>query len=75
MVSSTLPAYLVPRLGFSPLPFGAIDGLYQGVTGLARLLGGFLADRTRRHKEMAALGYGPSAISKIFLLEPRRGCC
>jgi MFS family permease len=68
MVASTLPAYLVLHLGFSPMAFGAIDGLYQGVTGLTRLLGGFIADRTRRYKEMAAIGYGLSAISKVFLL-------
>jgi MFS family permease len=68
MVASTLPAYLVLHLGFTPMAFGAIDGLYQGVTGVTRLLGGYLADRFRRYKEMAAIGYGLSALCKVFLL-------
>jgi MFS family permease len=68
MVASTLPAYLVLHLGFTPMAFGAIDGLYQGVTGLTRLLGGYIADRFRRYKEMAAIGYGLSALCKLFLL-------
>jgi MFS family permease len=68
MVSSTLPAYLVLHLGFTPVAFGAIDGLYQGVTGLTRLLGGYLADRSHRYKEMAAVGYALSAVSKAFLV-------
>jgi len=68
MVASSLPAYLVLQLGFTPLAFGAIDGLYQGATALTRLVGGFLADRTRRYKEVAAIGYAISTVSRLLLL-------
>ncbi|MEO7274978.1 MAG: MFS transporter [Vicinamibacterales bacterium] len=68
MVASTLPAYLVLHLGLSPLAFGTIDGLYHGVTGLTRLVGGFIADRSRRYKQIAALGYALSAICKLALV-------
>jgi MFS family permease len=68
MVVAILPLYLVYTLGFSPLQFGVVDGVQQGAAAIVRVLGGFLADRTRRHKEVAALGYGISAASRLGLL-------
>jgi MFS family permease len=68
MVASILPAYLVLQLGVSPMVFGAIDGVYQGVGSLVRWIGGAAADRSRRHKELAAAGYGLSALCRIGLL-------
>jgi hypothetical protein len=68
MVNSILPIYLVFALRFTPLEFGVIDGLYQGVAGLLRLAGGVLADAHRRYKEVAAVGYGLSAVCKLGLL-------
>jgi MFS family permease len=68
MVSSILPAYLLVQLQYSPLAFGFIDGLYQGVSAIARLASGVLADRWQRYKAMAAAGYGLSAICKLGLL-------
>ena len=40
MVSAILPLYLVVSLGFSPLQFGLVDGLYQGAKAAAHLLRG-----------------------------------
>jgi MFS family permease len=68
MVSSILPLYLVLYLGLSPLQFGVVDGLYQGVTALVRVAGGFIADRSHRHKEVAAAGYALSAVCKLGML-------
>ncbi len=68
MVAAILPIYLVFALGASPLQFGIIDGIYQGVSALVRLASGFLADRWRRHKEVAAVGYGLSAACKAGLV-------
>jgi MFS family permease len=68
MVSTILPLYLVYTLGFSPLQFGIVDGLQQGAAALVRVAGGFAADRTRRHKEVAILGYGLSAFARLGLL-------
>src|SRR4051812_5034705 len=68
MVSSMLPVYLVVYLHLSPLAFGTIDGLYQGFAAVARLGGGFIADRWRNHKTVAALGYGLSAACKLLFL-------
>jgi MFS family permease len=69
MVHSLLPVYLVLHLHMSPLQFGTIDGIYSGMaTALLALAGGFLADRTRRPKEIAAMGYGVSAACKLLFL-------
>jgi MFS family permease len=68
MVVTVLPLYLVYVGGFSPLAFGLIDGIYNGATAIVRLAGGFIGDRWRRHKEVAATGYGISAICKLLLL-------
>ena len=69
MVNSVIPVYLVLYLHTSPLQYGAVDGLYNGFAVAAlSLAGGLVADRTRRHKEVAAAGYGLSAICKLALL-------
>ncbi|WP_328303007.1 MFS transporter [Streptomyces sp. NBC_00435] len=68
MVTAVLPLYLVAGLGLSPLGFGALDGLYNGVSALVQLAGGHLADRIRNHKLVAGIGYGLSAVCKPLLL-------
>lgn len=68
MVVAVLPLYLVYVGGFSPLAFGLIDGIYNGATAIVRLVSGYAGDRWRRHKEVAATGYGLSAICKLLLL-------
>ncbi|MDQ3944406.1 MAG: MFS transporter [Actinomycetota bacterium] len=71
MVNAVLPLYLMLTLGFTPLQFGLFDGAYQGMTGLLRIAGGLVADRRRRYKEVAGLGYGVSAVCKLGLLASR----
>ncbi|MGR3872997.1 MFS transporter [Streptomyces graminifolii] len=69
MVTAVLPLYLVTGLGLSPLGFGLLDGIYNGFSALVRLAGGHLADRGGgRHKWIAGLGYGVSALCKPLLL-------
>lgn len=68
MVTAVLPLYLVLGLGFSPLQFGVLDGLYTGVTAVVRIIGGNLADRWQRRKLVAGVGYGISAAGKLGLL-------
>ena len=47
--------------------FGVIDGLYQGVTAIARLASGIVADRWR-DTSWWRLGYALSAVCKLGLL-------
>lgn len=68
MVAAVLPIYLVFSLGLSPLQFGLVDGLYKGAAALAGLVGGLWADRWRRHRDVAGVGYGLSALCKLGLL-------
>jgi MFS family permease len=69
MVNSVLPVYLVLHLHLSPLQYGAIDGVYNGIAVvLVSLAAGLVADRSKRHKEVALTGYGLSAICKLALL-------
>ncbi|QLE74969.1 MFS transporter [Streptomyces rectiverticillatus] len=69
MVTAVLPLYLVAELGLSPLGFGLLDGIHNGVSALVRLVGGRFADRgPGGHKAVAAAGYGLSALCKPLLL-------
>jgi len=69
MVGAVLPLYLTLQLGFTPLQFGAFDGVYQAVAAIAAIGTARLADRTFRHREFAGLGYGMSASTRFgFLL-------
>ncbi|MFI8520273.1 MFS transporter [Streptomyces sp. NPDC085481] len=68
MVTAVLPLYLVMGLGLSPLGFGMLDGVQNGVSALVQLTGGHLADRVRDHKLIAGIGYGLSALVKPLLL-------
>lgn len=68
MVATVLPLYLVFSLGVSPLVLGAIDGLYRGAAAIVQVAGGFASDRLQRHKEVATLGYGISALCKVGLV-------
>ncbi len=68
MVTAVLPLYLTYVLRFSPLAFGFFDGLYQGVSAVVRIWGGLIADRRRRCKEVAAVGYATSALCKLGLV-------
>jgi MFS family permease len=68
MVTAILPLYLMLGLHLGPLGYGVVDGLYTGATALLRLVGGYLADRIRRRKAIAVVGYGLSAVAKLGLL-------
>jgi MFS family permease len=72
MVASVLPMYLVLHLNVSPLAFGTLDGLYHGITAVTRWGSGIVADRWRRHKEVAAVGYAISAVCRLGLLAAGR---
>jgi MFS family permease len=68
MVATVLPLYLLYTVGLSPLLYGVVDGVYQAGAALVRIAGGFVGDRWRRHKEVAAFGYGISAFCKPALI-------
>jgi len=68
MVTTVLPIFLVVHLGLTPLHLGIVEGLYQGITALLRVIAGAAADRLRRFKEIAVIGYGLSAMSRLVMV-------
>ncbi len=68
MVAAILPLYLVTIRGLDPAQFGVIDGIYQGGSAVVRIAFGFAADRLRRYRDVAGIGYGLSAVSKLGLI-------
>jgi MFS family permease len=68
MVTTILPLYLLVTLRFSPFQVGMMDGIYQGAAVLVTVISGLVADRWRRPKQVAASGYGLSALCKLAFL-------
>jgi MFS family permease len=62
-----LPQFLVTVLGAGPMVFGLIEGAAETVASLGRLISGFLADRLRRRKPLAAIGYTVANLAKPLL--------
>jgi MFS family permease len=60
--TSLLPRLLTTTLGASPAALGLIEGVSDGVAGVARLLGGPLADDPDRRRRVAVGGYTTTAI-------------
>lgn len=68
MVAAVIPIFLTVQLGFSPAAFGLFQAAYELANALLRMVGGMVADRTRRPKETAAFGYGLSTLTRVGLL-------
>lgn len=67
-VTAILPLYITGFLGMSTIAFGFLDGLYQGVSAVVRIAGGYTSDRIGRPKWVAFFGYGIAAIARVGLL-------
>lgn len=68
MVGTVLPIFLVLHLGLTPLHFGVVEGLYQGLTAVLRVASGVAVDRLRQPKLIALIGYGMSAVSRLAMV-------
>ena len=68
MVASVLPLYLTAVVGLSPVAYGFLDGIHQGVSAFVRIAGGDAGDRGGQPKWVAAAGYGASALSRIAMV-------
>lgn len=67
-VAAILPLYITGVLGLSTIAFGFLDGLYQGVSALVRIAGGYTSDRTDQPKWIAFSGYALAAAARVGLL-------
>ncbi len=68
MVNAVLPLYLTAEVGMGLVAYGFVDGLYQGVSALLRVAGGYAGDRHDRPKWVAVAGYGISAASRLAMV-------
>jgi MFS family permease len=68
MVASVLPLFFMLQLGFSPLQFGVVDGVYQGLGAVLCIFAAVAADRRQRHKRVAGAGYSFSAGAGFILV-------
>lgn len=66
MITAFMPVYLLFTLQMGYAQFGILDGIYTGATAVLRLVGGHVSDRLRRPKAVATIGYGLSAVTKLF---------
>ena len=60
--TSLLPAFLTSTLGAPAAALGAIEGIANGFSGVARLAGGALADDPERRGTTAVGGYAATAV-------------
>ena len=67
-VAAVLPLYITGVIGLSTIAYGFIDGIYQGVSAVVRIAGGWAADRGDQPKWIAFFGYGVSAVARVWLL-------
>lgn len=68
MIAAVVPLFLTTQLGFTPLLFGAFQAAYEIANAVLRVVGGIIADRTKKPKQTAATGYGISTASWTGLL-------
>lgn len=67
-VAAILPLYITGVLGLSTIAFGFLDGIYQGVSAVARIAAGYTSDRVEQPKWVAFSGYALAAVARIGLL-------
>jgi MFS family permease len=61
LATAVLPAFLL-TLGAGPAALGWIEGSADGLSAVAKLWGGVAADRVRRRKPLASVGYLVTAV-------------
>ncbi|MCC6645123.1 MAG: MFS transporter [Polyangiaceae bacterium] len=66
MVYAVLPA-LVASLGGTAVTLGAIEGVGDATSAVAKLVSGRLADDPRRRKPLVLLGYGLATVARPLL--------
>ena len=68
MLYPLIPLYVTAVLGASPAILGLIEGVAESLASLLKLFSGRVADRFARRKPLAILGYGLSAVAKVFFI-------
>jgi MFS family permease len=64
MVYPLLPALITARLGGTAVALGALDGVAEGVSAVAKLVSGRLADRPGHRRVLVVVGYALAAVAR-----------
>jgi MFS family permease len=65
--TSLLPSFLTSTLGAPAAALGIIEGVADGLAGVARLAGGALADDPERRRRVALGGYASTAVLSALI--------
>lgn len=65
--TSLFASFLVSTLGASAAILGLIEGIADGMAGIARLVGGALADEPSRRRTTAIGGYASTAVLSALI--------
>jgi MFS family permease len=65
IIQPILPLFII-YLGGGGLAIGLIGGLSDGIPSILKIFSGYWADRLGRRKPFVMVGYGLSALSKLF---------
>jgi hypothetical protein len=65
--TSLLPVFLTSTLGAPAAALGVIEGIADGVAGVARLAGGALADDPNRRRSTAIAGYAVTPVLSAMI--------
>src|SRR4051794_28849293 len=65
--TALLPAFLTSTLAAPAAALGLIEGIAEGVAGVARLAGGALADDPQRRRATAVGGYAGAAVLNALI--------
>lgn len=68
MITAVLPAFLTVVLGAPAVFLGAMDGVADALASFWRIVSGWLSDKIRVRKDIAAAGYGVSVIVRSLLI-------
>ena len=66
MIFPILPIFLKDVLGASFGLIGLIEGLAEGLGSILKYFSGYISDKIHKRKGLTLLGYGLSAVSKLF---------
>jgi len=68
MVYPMIPLYLTSVFGATPALVGVIEGIAESLASLLKVFSGYFADKYRKKKPMAFLGYAAGLVYKVALI-------
>jgi MFS family permease len=68
MVYPLIPIYLITVFGATPAIVGVIEGIAESLASILKVFSGYLADKYRKKKPIAFIGYAAGLVYKLALV-------